>query len=283
MRNQGLQSERFELKYHVSERASAKIRNCLRSRLSPDPHAGGPKARGYSVYSIYFDSRDFELRQRTLNGDRNRYKLRMRYYDLEPTSPVFLEIKRRQGHAILKERCAISREAADHFLGGGTLAPDDLLDPSPGEISALQTFERQARLLNARPITKVCYGREAWENEEDHDVRVTFDRDVLTAPCTDKRVSSPPDDPLNVFGRDVILELKFTGRYPLWMAELVRHCNLLAGSAAKYVDGLMLLEECGRIRPGTSTLPHSSQTRNVRGNAGGNAGRNVMAFAGGSR
>ncbi|MCC5849505.1 MAG: polyphosphate polymerase domain-containing protein [Verrucomicrobia bacterium] len=273
MRNQGLQSERFELKYHVTEQASARIRNCLKSRLAPDRNAGSSKSMGYPVYSIYFDSRDFELRQRTLNGDRNRYKLRMRYYDLEADSPVFLEIKRRQGHAILKERCAITREAADHFLAGGTLTPDDLLDPSPKEISALRNFARQAQLLNARPITKVCYDREAWENPEDHDVRVTFDREVLTAPCTDKRVSSPPDHPLNVFGRDVILELKFTGRYPLWMAELVRHCNLLAGSAAKYVDGLILLEECGRIRPGRSghpPLPTDSR-------------RNAPAFAGGSR
>jgi hypothetical protein len=40
------------------------------------------------------------------------------------------------------------------------------------------------------------------------------------------------------WGKAVILELKFTNRFPKWFAELVRTFNLRQSGAAKYVDGL---------------------------------------------
>jgi len=36
----------------------------------------------------------------------------------------------------------------------------------------------------------------------------------------------------------VILELKFTGRFPDWFKEMVRIFNLRQGSASKYADGI---------------------------------------------
>jgi hypothetical protein len=41
-----------------------------------------------------------------------------------------------------------------------------------------------------------------------------------------------------VFGKKVILELKFTNRFPNWFMDLVQIFGLRAGSAAKYVDGI---------------------------------------------
>ena len=40
------------------------------------------------------------------------------------------------------------------------------------------------------------------------------------------------------WGKAVILELKFTDRFPEWFAEMVRVFNLQPSGAAKYVDGL---------------------------------------------
>jgi len=36
----------------------------------------------------------------------------------------------------------------------------------------------------------------------------------------------------------VILELKFTNRFPVWFEDLVRSCNLVLTGAAKYVEGV---------------------------------------------
>ena len=49
------------------------------------------------------------LGYRTINGDKNRYKLRLRFYEDNPHAPVFFEIKRRMNDAIMKQRCGIKR------------------------------------------------------------------------------------------------------------------------------------------------------------------------------
>jgi hypothetical protein len=51
------------------------------------------------------------------------------------------------------------------------------------------------------------------------------------------------DDPSSVFGNCVILELKFTGRFPDWFGEMVRVFGLRQGSASKYADGIAVKGE----------------------------------------
>jgi hypothetical protein len=51
--------------------------------------------------------------------------------------------------------------------------------------------------------------------------------------------------PLLVWGRAVVLELKFTDRYPNWFRDLVQIFNLRQCGAAKYADGVTLLH--GRL------------------------------------
>ena len=50
-------------------------------------------------------------------------------------------------------------------------------------------------------------------------------------------------DPHYVFGDNIVLELKFTNRYPDWFRELVRIFGLAQCGAAKYVDGVTLIGE----------------------------------------
>ena len=51
-------------------------------------------------------------------------------------------------------------------------------------------------------------------------------------------LSKTMEDPMHVFDDKVILELKFTDRYPNWFRELVRVFGLMQCGAAKYVDGV---------------------------------------------
>src|SRR5205814_318833 len=50
-------------------------------------------------------------------------------------------------------------------------------------------------------------------------------------------------NPVLTFGRQVVLELKFTNRFPDWFRELVRVFNLMQFSASKYCEGITLLGE----------------------------------------
>jgi len=58
----------------------------------------------------------------TINGIKNRYKLRLRYYDTNAKSPVFFEIKRRMNNCILKQRGGVRQEFVAYLLSGHLLA-----------------------------------------------------------------------------------------------------------------------------------------------------------------
>jgi hypothetical protein len=46
-----------------------------------------------------------------------------------------------------------------------------------------------------------------------------------------------------LWGRGIVLELKFTNRFPDWFRELVRVFGLRQCGAAKYVDGVATIGE----------------------------------------
>jgi hypothetical protein len=49
--------------------------------------------------------------------------------------------------------------------------------------------------------------------------------------------------PTRIFNDLVILELKFTTRFPGWFEELVSAFNLMQFSASKYAEGVLLMGE----------------------------------------
>jgi hypothetical protein len=90
-------------------------------------------------------------------------------------------------------------------------------------------------LSAARPVIKIRYVREAYESIGGDPFRLTIDTELmhaiaLTPDLTfrDGRWSTTP-----VAG--VILELKFTERYPSWLADLVRTFGLKQQPVPKYV------------------------------------------------
>jgi len=212
----------------------------------------------YPIHSLYLDSNNLRTYRETINGTNNRYKLRLRYYNDEPGSPVFFEIKRRQNDAILKQRAGVRRNAVDFLLAGQSPEPQHLLSDRPDQLVALQNFSRLMLGIQAGPRAHVAYRREAWVSTRDNSIRVTMDRDVSVAPQFRASFGLEQNRPVRPFGRMVILELKFTGRFPNWFHDLVQQFNLDRSGAAKYADGVKLLGEMnlgGRRQPETEVLP----------------------------
>ncbi len=105
-----LQKQRFELKYIMDEAQALAIRDFVRCYLDLDPHGEGQPDLSYPVHSLYLDSPSMQLYHSTINGNKNRFKLRVRFYDENQDSPVFLEIKRRMNNIISKKRVGVKRE-----------------------------------------------------------------------------------------------------------------------------------------------------------------------------
>jgi len=235
-----LQLQRFELKYVASESLARAARDFVRAYLVLDENGVGKPDFSYPVHSLYLDSQRLTLYHETTNGNRNRFKLRIRFYDDSPDSPVFLEIKRRCDNAILKQRCPVRKTAVSRILAGQSPSSDDILSNEPKHRLALDRFVQHVAELHARPTGHVAYRREAWISPHDNSVRVTIDRDVRFDARLTPQFSTQMNTPVNVFDDKVVVEIKFTGRFPTWFAEFVRSFGLRQRSAAKYADGIDL-------------------------------------------
>jgi hypothetical protein len=236
-----MQRQRFELKYTVHESTAERIRDFVLAHLELDSSGTEQPDHSYRVNSIYLDSPDLRSFWDWVNANRNRFKLRMRYYSERPDDPVFLEIKRREKNCILKQRCCVHKRAAPIILAGQFPPESDLIAPDEKSRRALENFIQMVTDLEARPIALVSYRREAYIDSENEGVRVTFDRDVRIAPRPTCDFSLEMDQFVRPFGNLVIVELKFTNRFPNWFTDMVQTLGMDRGAAAKYCEGVAAL------------------------------------------
>lgn len=244
-----LQTSRYEMKYLITESQASAIRRLVTTRLTPDTHSLD-SGIGYRVRSLYLDSRSLTCYNDTQRGIKNRYKLRIRFYDEEPGSPVFLEIKRRITDMIAKSRATVSRQSAEHLLRGSKPDIGMLLNDSPREREALFDFCQLRDQLGAVGKAFVDYYRQAFESKDGNQYRVTFDRKVCGS---DYQIGGglkmPPRSQMTKI-EGVVLEMKFIDRPALWMIDLSRRFNLKAQSVPKYIECVDALQQTAWTQPG---------------------------------
>ena len=231
-----LQSSRFEFKYLVSEATAKQVRQFAVSYIEPDAYTVGKEGMGYAVHSLYLDSPDLLTCHATVVGQKNRFKVRIRFYDDNPTSPVFLEIKRRVNTVILKQRAAVQRSSIERLLAGIQLEPSDLIADNLKNRQALFNFCSLCAKIDARPAAYVSYMREGYEPPNNNVVRVTFDRQLRGCGYLGTFGLPPLERWCQPHIDGVILELKFTDRFPHWMHALAQHFDLERRSVPKYVE-----------------------------------------------
>jgi hypothetical protein len=250
-----MQLQRWELKYVIPQELSLAVRDFVSGYLEIDEYGAGRPNLSYTIHNLYLDSDDLKIYWGTINGDKNRYKLRLRFYEDNPHTPIYFEIKRRMNDAIIKQRGGVKRHAVDAVLSGQIPSPAELVSGDGRQLVAVQRFVELMIHDHAKPRAHVTYQREAWISPHDNSVRITMDRAVQIAPEFVTRFTEQLDDPIIVFGDLVILELKFTGRFPGWFKDLVRVFNLKQGSASKYADGIARKGEYFFYTPGVAPTP----------------------------
>lgn len=221
---------RYEIKYLVSESAAAAITQFISPYTHLDRYCKLQADGVYPLVSLYLDSDDMQLFRESMEGKMTRFKLRIRSYTDDLDYPRFVEIKRRNNTIITKSRVRVMPENLRHLLGGmGHRSGTDSL-----EVEALNQFLLYKNSINATPVVKVRYLRQAFEGRVDNRVRVTFDRDLCF------KITSSAEVELNSLGwqrlgvNGVVLEIKFTGLYPPWLSRMARHFGLQRKSLSKY-------------------------------------------------
>lgn len=236
------QTQRFELKYLVSEETARAVRQFVACYLKPDEFAATLPDNAYPVHSLYLDSPDLATYQAVQSGEKNRFKLRIRYYT-EDDASVYFEIKRRTNEVISKMRAKVRRDAVRPLLAGEPPRLSHLARPDGRQLGALQEFCRLMHLLRATPRSHVAYTREAWMSPLNNSMRVTFDRAVRCEPEFGATFRTRMGDSVAPFDARVVLELKFVDRLPNWCGEMVRIFGLVRGGAPKYAQGVLLMGE----------------------------------------
>ena len=236
---------RHELKYRISESKAAAVEKFIQPYIHPDRFCKIQPTGWYPIVSLYLDSPDLKLCKESLTGKKNRYKLRIRGYSDDPAYPKFFEIKRRINTVILKDRQRVNPRDIAGLLSGGALPPQYYST----EQEALKQFNLYQRSINAGPLVLVRYLRRAYEDDSETRVRITFDRE-LTYRMTDKPEvalgsSGWQQVPMNF----VILEIKFTSRFPAWLSRMVRCVELMQSSFSKYANCVLSAREISLSNP----------------------------------
>lgn len=242
-------TSRFELKYLLDDLRVDALRSFIAPFTRPDPFCAGRPGLRYEIASLYFDTADHLLCEMTRQGVKNRFKLRIRCYDDDPATPVFLEVKRRMNRTILKHRARLTRSEARRAVTG-LLAHDasgwERATPEAQEFMGL------VAACAARPVCRVRYRREAYEARSGGPLRISLDTGVeyLPTPELDLELGAPGWRSSRIPG--TILEIKYTDAFPPWVSDLVHLLGIGAQSVAKYVLSMDCLD---RERPAPTLVP----------------------------
>jgi len=163
--------ERLELKYLLDEATAEKVRRAIQPFCVPDEH-NGRMGRGYWISSLYFDSPRLAFFHANERADPDRFKLRARVY--EPGGDVHLEIKRKRGDVVRKDRVIVENaDWVDATRGFGRPRYE-----GASQERVLASFAQLLAQYGAEPRMVIEYEREAYASPRGEYARVSFDRRV---------------------------------------------------------------------------------------------------------
>jgi hypothetical protein len=240
MIEQPLILQRYEFKYLIPTSFIQPICNFIQPYCFMDRYSEQEPNKFYTIHTLYLDNAEHKTYWDTEDGVPNRFKLRVRAYGQGSTGPIKFEIKRRTNEVISKTSVVVP--TADW---SGLLAEpihEGCTDFRSTAVTALDTFRREVRLLQAGPKMLVKYERLAFRSRIDGYVRISFDRHICHQLKKDYELEGNTkqwffnDDSNSMWkrGSEVVLELKFSQRAPVWVHDLVRKFGLVRGGYSKY-------------------------------------------------
>ena len=212
---------RIEKKFLVPAEIFPEFFAELREHLVPDQN---PK---YTINNLYFDTPDYAMIRKSIESPVYKEKLRLRWYgNGSPDDAAFLEIKKKYKGIVYKRRENLTNEDISKILA----SPLSYEMPKDTQIWREITYLRD--YWKPIPMTYIAYDREAFAGKEDKELRITFDRNLRYRKDnlnTSDYSSSPIMD-----GSNILMEIKFPGTSPLWLARLLSKYEIRQSSFSKY-------------------------------------------------
>ncbi len=240
-------TNRYEIKYLIAANRLADVQAALQVYLRRD--ANGSHDGGYYVHSIYFDSPDLRFLREKFEGELTRLKPRIRSYRKSldgPPAGLFLELKGRYDRIVEKRRCPLERPLAKLLLSESPVHPNGW----SAKHSVLGEFQYLSHRFQLVPTVSVLYHRTAFFGAFWPNLRVTFDRLVLSSPVTS--LEAPSDDFLQVIPcSQTVMELKYNDKLPQCLLRRLNSLGLQQRTFSKYATSV---ERCFRGLNGNYSL-----------------------------
>lgn len=221
--------QRYEKKFLLNDSQYKSIYPSMMQYLCLDGNC--KDGQGYTIYNVYYDTDNSSIIRHSLSKPYYKEKLRLRSYNLPKSlnSKVFLELKRKIGGIVNKRRAVLSLGEAYNFLNHG-------IRPVGSDYLNTQVLNEIAFFLqcnDVKPSAYISYDRTALFGKEDSDLRITFDRNIITR-----------RDDISIekgrFGQDLLgpgkclMEVKVAGAFPGWLAKLLSENQIYKTSFSKY-------------------------------------------------
>ena len=221
--------KRYEIKFMLTQAQVDTLIPKLLEYMNLDDHCQNGK--DYSIYNLYYDTRDHNLIRHSLSKPYYKEKLRLRSYNV-PTSPddkVFLELKKKIGGIVNKRRAVLTLKDADDFikLGKRPVTTNIMTQQVVNEIVYFLSYNDVA------PAVYISYQRLAFSGKEDKEFRVTFDYDIKTRRTDLSLEKASYGDPLLKKGK-YLMEVKFSSAVPIWLSKTLSDLLIYRTGFSKY-------------------------------------------------
>jgi hypothetical protein len=228
---------RLEYKYLVPLNLLSELRGMILPHVERDPYSAMRPGNEYTVRSLYLDTSRLNFYHEKLEGLKVRKKLRIRgYNEYSTTAPVFLEIKKKTGMAITKQRSALPYQNLLPLLETGEV--EKYISALPEHEEArynarrfLFYFHKQA----LRPSVAVMYEREAFFFKFDRRLRITFDKNLRAENNVSFNSLFREAPARYALPNHFILEIKTNSGIPTWLRLILSRLDLNQEALSKYV------------------------------------------------
>ena len=210
--------KRYELKYYLSKDQLDYFINKINNHMKVDKYGVT------SIASIYFDTPDFRLINRSIEKPNYKEKLRLRSYGLtNENSPTFLEIKRKCEGIVYKRRISLLESEIEELLINKESNKRDQISRE------LEAFLENYK--NLEPKYLIIYDRVAYY-QDNSDLRITIDMNPRYRTNDLNLHTSMEGTPLLDEGA-AILEVKVQHSIPLWLTAILSEGKIYQTSFSK--------------------------------------------------
>ena len=210
--------KRYELKFYLNKAQLAYFNEKITEHMKLDKYGLT------SIASLYYDTPDFRLINRSIEKPKYKEKLRLRSYGLASNdSKTFLEIKRKSEGIVYKRRISLLEKEADELIRTNEAERKDQIGR---ELEAfLENYKK------VEPKYLIIYDRMAYY-QDDTDLRVTVDMNPRYRTTDLNLHTSLEGTPLTDDG-GAILEIKVQHSIPLWLTKILTEGKIYQTSFSK--------------------------------------------------